>query len=551
MRATPAEAMTVLGSGPGDDGAPLPRPSPAEDGRASDAYWRSLFFFNAYRFVVAVVLLAAFLVFGDRLAFGSTNNALYLYFSAGYVVLSAVWFALIASRQHFHWQLGLEVGADILIIVVLMYASGGIASGLGLLLLSALAAAGLISRGRLTLFYAAMGSIAVLIEQTAEVFEYATPVTQYVQAGLLSIGYFATAWVAHTLAKYLVATEQLAAQREIDLASMEEVSQLVIQDMDDGVLVVDETGVIRQYNARAEEMLGPLRRQRRSRLLKDYSPRLADQLEQWRHNATTQFNPDGAIVRHEKVSARFVPVGASRRRGAVIFLEDLTRLETQARQMKLAALGRLTANIAHEIRNPLSSISHAAELLQEEPSANETVKRLLTIIHDNTQRLDRMINDVLKLNRGDRAHREIFVLGDFLASFVDQFCETEKLPAGVVTLELAASPHVAFDQSHMNQILWNLCRNAARHCRRERGSIRIAVDLIGSGDIVKLDVVDDGPGVPAAVRNQLFEPFFTTVSNGTGLGLYIAREVCAANDATLDFIETPSGAQFTLQCRAA
>ena len=518
---------------------------------ATDTYWRSLFFFNAYRAVVAVVLLAASLIFGDRLAFGSSDNTLYQYFSAGYVLLSALWFVLIASRRHFHWQLGLEVGADIVIIVVLMYASGGISSGLGLLLLSALAAAGLISRGRLTLFYASLGSIAVLIEQTAQVLVHSAPITQYVQAGFLSIGYFATAWMAHTLAKYLVATEQLAAQREIDLASMEEVSQLVIQDMDDGVLVVDENGVIRQYNARVEEMLGPLRRQRRSHLLKDYSPPLAQRLEEWRKNKLADFNPSVTVVQSEKVSARFVPVGLSRNVGAVIFLEDLTRVEAQARQMKLAALGRLTANIAHEIRNPLSAISHATELLQEEPAINDTVKRLLTIIRDNTLRLDRMINDVLKLNRGERAHREVFALDDFLVSFAEQFCQIEKLPAEVMTFELAASPKIAFDQSHLNQILWNLCRNAVRHCRCEKGSIRIAVDLIGGGDIVKLDVVDDGPGVPPSVRNQLFEPFYTTVSSGTGLGLYIAREICAANDATLDYIETPAGAQFTLQCRGA
>lgn len=520
-------------------------------GDATDTYWRSLFFFNSYRAVVAVVLLAASLIFGDRLAFGSTNSALYQYFSAGYVLLSAVWFVLIASRRHFHWQLGLEVGADIVIIVVLMYASGGISSGLGLLLLSALAAAGLISRGRLTLFYASLASIAVLIEQTAQVLMHSAQITQYVQAGFLSIGYFATAWVAYTLAKYLTATEQLAAQREIDLASMEEVNQLVIQDMDDGVLVVDENGVIRQYNARVEEMLGPLRRQRRNRLLKDYAPSLAQRLEEWRRNPVAGFNPASTIVQSEKVSARFVPVGLNRNVGAVIFLEDLTRIEAQARQMKLAALGRLTANIAHEIRNPLSAISHATELLQEEPAINDTVTRLLTIIRDNTLRLDRMINDVLKLNRGERAHREVFALGEFLQTFVEQFCQIEKLPADVMTLELAADPKIAFDQSHLNQIMWNLCRNAVRHCRREKGSIRIAVDVIGGGDIVKLDVVDDGPGVPPAVRNQLFEPFFTTVNSGTGLGLYIAREICAANDATLDYIETPLGAQFALQCRGA
>ena len=226
-------------------------------------------------------------------------------------------------------------------------------------------------------------------------------------------------------------------------------------------------------------------------------------------------------------------------------------MQAQARQMKLAALGRLTANIAHEIRNPLSAISHATELLQEEPALNETVTRLLTIIHENGRRLDRMVNDVLKLNRGDRAHREVFKVGDYLKTFAEQFCQIEKMPQSLIALELAADPEVSFDRSHLNQVMWNLCRNALRHCRRQEASIRIAVDLIGGGNIVKLDVVDDGPGVPPALRNQLFEPFFTTVSSGTGLGFYIAREVCEANDATLDYVETPSGAQFTVLCRGA
>ena len=432
-----------------------------------------------------------------------------------------------------------------------MFASGGISSGLGLLLLSGLAAAGLISRGRLTLFYAALASIAVLLEQTVQVLFFFGSTTQYVQAGLLSIGYFTTAWVAHTLAKYLVATEQLAAQREIDLANMAEVNQLVIQDMQDGVLVVDYNGVIRQYNARVEDMLGSLRHQRRELNLKNYSPALAQRFEEWRKNPVAGFDPISTVVLNNKVSARFVLVGRSRNVGAVIFLEDLSRVQVQARQMKLAALGRLTANIAHEIRNPLSAISHATELLQEEPAAGDTVARLLTIIHDNVKRLDRVVNDVLKLNRGERAHREMFKLGNYLQTFIEQFCQIEKIPQSMFMLELAADPEVSFDHSHLNQVMWNLCRNALRHCRRQDASIRIAVDVIGGGNIVKLDVVDDGPGVPVTLRNELFEPFFTTVGSGTGLGLYLAREVCVANDATLEYIETPAGAQFTVMCQGA
>ncbi len=521
---------------------------PAPPNGPPDSYWRSLYFFNGYRFIVALLLLAVTAVFGNTLSFGSLDFELFVYVSAGYVMFSVLCFLAIAWRWHFHLQLSLQVGADIVFIVVLMFASGGISSGLGLLLLSGLAAAGLISRGRWTLFYAALASIAVLLEHTVQVLFHFGVTTQYVQAGLLSIGYFTTAWVAHTLAKYLVATEQLAAQREIDLASMAEVSQHVIQDMQDGVLVVDEHGVIRQHNARAEEMLGPLRRELN---LKGYAPALAQRFEEWHKNPATGFGPMSTVVLNNKVSARFVPVGRSRKVGAVIFLEDLSRVQAQARQMKLVALGRLTANIAHEIRNPLSAISHATELLQEEPVLNDTVARLLTIIHDNARRLDRMVNDVLKLNRGERAHREVFKLGVYLRTFAEQFCQIEKVAQTIIGLELSADPEVSFDHSHLDQVMWNLCRNALRHCRREDASIRIAVSVISNGNIVKLDVVDDGLGVPPALRNQLFEPFFTTVSSGTGLGLYIARGVCEANDATLDYVETRTGTQFTILCRGA
>src|SRR5262249_47942449 len=161
-----------------------------------------------------------------------------------------------------------------------------------------------------------------------------------------------------------------------------------------------------------------------------------------------------------RVSARFVLVGHSRNVGAVIFLEDLSRVQAQARQMKLASLGRLTANIAHEIRNPLSAISHATELLQEEPVVDDTVGRLLKIIHDNVKRLDRMVNDVLKLNRGERAHRETFRVGDYLGTFIEQFCQNEKVPPSLFALELASNPVLSFDHSHLNQVMWNLCRNA-------------------------------------------------------------------------------------------
>jgi len=514
----------------------------------AEPFWRSLFFFNAYRLVIATLLLAVVAVWGRSLQFGSQNLTLFVLSASAYFLFSLVCFALIKIRWHFNLQLSLQVAADITFIVILTYASGGISSGLGLLLLATLAGAGLISRGRLTLFYAALASIALLLEHTYEVLAFDTSVAQYLQAGLLSGGYFATAWVAHTLAKYTLASERLAAQREIDLENLAQVNQLVIQDMHDGVLVVDAKGAIRQFNTRAERMLGPLRG-RRDVQLRDYAPELALRLKAWRAD-TTGFDAASEMTINRALGARFVPVGGSRIAGAVIFLEDLTRIQAEARQLKLAALGRLTANIAHEIRNPLGAVSHAAELLEEEPAISDTATRLLSIIHDNTRRLDRMVNNVLRLNRGDRAHRESFKVVGYLTSFVEQFCQIEKITPEVFKLSLAADPYVQFDRSHLDQVMWNLCRNALRHCRRQKASIRIIVGTERDGSAVRLDVVDDGPGVPAQARVQLFEPFFTTAQGGTGLGLYIAREVCEANGATLDYVETAKGAQFRVLCSA-
>ena len=511
-------------------------------------FWRSMHLFNGYRLFVAVFLLAIVTIWGNSLQFASRNLTLFAVTAVLYVIFSMLCFALLKLKWRFNLQITVQAAADIGFIVVLMHASGGISSGLGLLLLPTLAAVGLISRGRLALFHAALASIAVLLEHTYSVLRFDENVALFVQAGLMSVGYFATAWLAHALAQYAAASERLAAQREVDLANMAQVNQLVIQDMQDGVLVVDASGVIRQINARAERMLGSLRREHDMQLW-DYAPGLAATYERWRGGSRT-FEANSGPILNNAINARFVPVGRSRQVGSVIFLEDLSRVQAQARQMKLAALGRLAANIAHEVRNPLGAISHAAELLQEEPAITDTTKRLLNIIHDNSRRLDRMVNDVLQLDYGNRAQRESFWVADFVQTFVEQFCQIEKISSKIFAVDLQANRRVLFDRSHLDQVMWNLCRNALRHCRREHASIRIAVVLEGEGRTVKLDVIDDGPGVPLDLRSQLFEPFCTGSPGGSGLGLYIAREVCEANGATLEYVETPTGAQFTVICRA-
>ncbi|HEX9179775.1 MAG TPA: histidine kinase dimerization/phospho-acceptor domain-containing protein, partial [Burkholderiales bacterium] len=341
----------------------------APDG-APDHVWRSLALFNVYRVAMSLVFIVTTALFGGGLVFGSHDLLLFRYTSAVYLAFGVLAFITIrARRPALELQLGIQTGGDIVLLVLLIHASGGILSGVGLLLLASLAAAGLVSRGRLTLFYAALACVAILLEQTYSMLRGSAPVSEYLQAGMLSIGYFATASLAHGLARWARASERLATERGVDLANLSQVNQLVIQDMHDGVLVVDGEGRLRQRNTQAERLLGIEAGAGGELRLARLSAVLAERFEAWRSQTANEFDLLRFPAANRLVRTRFVAIGADRRHGAVIFLEDMSRVQAQAQQLKLASLGRLTANIAHEIRNPLSAITHAAELLQEEPGA--------------------------------------------------------------------------------------------------------------------------------------------------------------------------------------
>ena len=527
----------------------------------AEAHWRSLQFFNIFKLVIALVLLGGVLMSDATVQWGSHDRALFVRTTITYLIFGVLSVPLIFARWHFNVQIALQVFADIVFITILIYASRGVTSGLGLLLLTTLAGAGVISRGRLAIFYAAIASIAVLLEEGYEVLVFQESPAHFLQVGFLCVGFFATALVAQALAKLTrenQAIAERAAQRDIDMANLSEVNRLVIRDMPDGVVVVDGAGVIRQMNTQAEAFLGTL--QGRSGVyLSDHAPAVAAYLARWRAGTVAQGTGQAATI-DEHHGLRFVAVGVRPEAGTVIFLEDLTRAREHAQQMKLASMGRLTANIAHEIRNPLASISHAAQLLQEQPEVGvepqvqeqnrESMQRLASIIYENTQRLNRMVNDVLGLNRGKGAEPKVLSLASQTDRFIAQFAETEGVEAVVFEAPIAPELTVYFDPTHLHQVLWNLCSNALRHCRRVEGSIRIVARVVRGGRAVKLDVMDDGPGVTESVRGTLFEPFVTGSAQGTGLGLYIARDLCAANGATLDYVNTGVGAHFTIVCRA-
>ncbi len=523
-------------------------PSAAPAGHPA-AYWRTMRYFSLYRLIIAGILFGTYFLMRGHEWWESYDQPLYFRAALGYCAFAAV-MAAFAWRgwPRFNRQLTLQTMGDIAFIVLLMYAGGGVKSGLGLLLVVAIAGASLISQGRLALFYAAMASIALLLEQSWQMLSGREDYDDYTHAAMLSLSCFATAWLAHTLAKRTRQSEELASKRGIDLHNLAQVNQLVIRDMLDGVLVVDGELCVRQHNERAEVLLGLEADVWREARLDRIAPQVATLHAEWM--VGTLYGARGGSrlnLAGRELRLRFLPVGEARSSGAVIFIEDWSRVQAQARQLKLAALGRLTANIAHEIRNPLSAIGHASQLLQEGADTDPTARRLLQIIDDNVQRLDHMVQDVLQLSRRDRMRQAALPLGEFLREFRRQFCEVEQIAQDGILLEGTEDEIiVSFDRNHLHQALWNLCRNGWRHGCKQIGSLVLRLQPGGRAAEVELEVADDGPGLSEEARQHLFEPFFTTEASGTGLGLYVARELCEANGAGLNYVESPMGARFRI-----
>ncbi len=515
------------------------------DQRTPESFWISLRYFNLYRIAVAALFLGTTYFYGDSLDLGSHRLDVFRGVSGAYLAFGIAFHVVLRGlRDRFNLQLSVHLVADVLAIVWLMNASGGMRSGLGVMLLIALTGAALVAPRRLSLAYAALAAIALLLEQSYWVLAFDAPTANFLQPGLLAIGCFAGAGVTGWLAQRVAANEALARHRGRELETQMRVNQLVIEDMPDGVLVLDPEGRVVLHNPQARRLLGaePLRGTDLARLLPGFEVRWRAWRGERKGSAEADFELRGRGLR-----LRLIEAGAEEDL-SVLFVEDTTRAREEAQQLKLAALGRLTANIAHEIRNPLSAIGHAAELLAEE-KRGEDRERLCRIIHDNTRRLERLVADVMQLNRRDRAAAERIPLNRWLMAFLEDFVINESVPPERFVIETARDVCVEFDREHLRRVLWNLLRNAVRHAAPGERCVRIT--LRTRDDQVELNVIDNGPGVPRANQGQLFEPFFTTESKGTGLGLYLARELCAANRALLEYVDDVPGAHFRIVCREA
>lgn len=513
-----------------------------------DLSWRVLSTLNAFRALIAVALLTLYVAGAEPRVFGEQYPTVFWLTSSVYLAFAiAAAFAL-----HQRWvgadkQAIVHALADIAAVVVLMHASGGISSGLGGLLIVFVGAGSLVLPRRFPTVVAAIATFAILGEQVFTQFGASTAAANYPAAGILSAVIFAMALLTRPLGRRIQASEALARQRGVDLQNLSELNEYIVQHLRESIIVIDESDTIRLSNASATQLLGVARDIRGKALNTVFGP-LAEYLPDWRSDPQQSSHPEFTVITSGdslRVTAHLAPLAKDgERRGPVlVFLEDASLMNERVQQSKLASLGRLSASIAHEIRNPVGAMSHAAQLLSESAGLTEDDKRLTEIIETHSSRVSHIIDNVLQLSRRDSSRPERLSLRPWIADFAQEFSNTLELQEGeLTTLPMSDDLEVRMDRSHLRQVMWNLCDNAVKYAS-ETGGILVEVyaDRMQAQGRPYIEVRDHGLGVDASTADKMFEPFYTERSGGTGLGLYISRELCELNRATLLYLDRPGG----------
>ena len=512
-----------------------------------DLTWRVLVTLNAFRVLIAVALLALFFAGGDSRIFGDQHPTVFLVAASSYLLIAL--FSAFSLRLRWmpaRLQSVVQAIVDIAAIVTLMHASGGIASGLGGLLVVFIGAGSLVLPIRFPMILAALATFAILGEQALS--QLGAPGSaNYPAAGLLSAIIFAMAFATRPLGKRIQASEALARQRGVDLRNLSELNEYIVQHLRESILVVDADNRIRLSNTSAARLLGSTQQMRGVPLSNALEP-LAAYLAKWRSNPDLSAHEEFTVITSGdslRVTAHLAPLAKDGDRSGpvLVFLEDASLMNERVQQSKLASLGRLSASIAHEIRNPVGAMSHAAQLLAESVGLTEHDKRLTEIIQSQSGRVSHIIDNILQLSRRESSQPERLFLGPWLDDFAQEFTRTLELQEGELTVrEIPDDLEVRMDRSHLRQVLWNLCDNAVKYAS-ETGGIFVELQagrLKGPGRPY-IEVLDHGLGIDTTTADKIFEPFYTDRAGGTGLGLYISRELCELNRATLLFLDRPGG----------
>ncbi|WMS88375.1 two-component system sensor histidine kinase NtrB [Pleionea litopenaei] len=502
---------------------------------------RALQIYTLYRVIVAISLILLFQFRATSIITEQSLPGLFHWSSIAYLLSGFLFYFLNQTlNDRFRILVELQVFVDIILLTLLMHASGGLTTGLGILMAVSVTTACLLVERTSSIVFAAIATAAVLGEAIYLNLAGISNFDSVTQAGLLGATFFATSLFALLTARRLRQSELEAETTSIDLANMEAMNEKIIQFMKTGVIVINQQLRIQFINTAAWQLLD-MPEHVQGQYLKLVSPELDRIVKHWKQSghafSSFRHSPTGS-----KIAIKLTDIDGDKNQ-VIIFAEDTTPMRQQAQNLKLASLGRLTASIAHEIRNPLGAMSHAAQLLIESPELTTPDRKLVDMIQSNSIRINAIIENIMQLSQRKISDAQTFKLKPFIDSLVQELNRNSKETLEIFTDVNPTDLEVNFDVSQLRQVVTNLSENGLRYSKEHTGKAQLSLvaGVNFKSQRVFLDVIDRGEGITNEVAQNIFEPFFTTSSKGTGLGLYVSKELCEANQSQLDYIPVPSG----------
>jgi two-component system sensor histidine kinase PilS (NtrC family) len=506
--------------------------------------------YNVYRIVLPLVLLVTYISSRETSQLGVLAPNLFVQINTAYAICGVIiTFFTPGSRkllQNQHVLTGMLIG-DIFIVTMLIYTSAGVGSGLGLFVIVTIASGSIMIRGRISTFLAAVATLAIIYSELYLALSLEDAPNQFIQTGILGIILFTTSLYIQTLTDRIYKAAELAEKQASDIVDLEKLNNEIIQRMRTGVLVVDSEHRIMTMSSRARTSLSLfLGREIDTQATQSITlpSALEEQLSLWKIHPNRQPQPIVVPNSNKQVQLNFAFLDPNTDSNIIIFLEDNRQIVQRVRQMKLASLGRLTASIAHEVRNPLGAISHASQLLKESENVVEEDQRMIEIILDHCDRINMIVEDVLDASRHDDTSPSKISLNDWLPRFIENYRATHE-PCDDIDYSLEGEVIVNAITGQLEQVLNNLFDNGLRYSKKLTGkaTLQVIAGVDTKDDDIQpfLHIIDDGSGIDEEAEPLLFEPFHTTEATGTGLGLYISKELCEANQSQLVYNRTDKG----------
>jgi two-component system sensor histidine kinase PilS (NtrC family) len=520
----------------------------AEDS-AFQRLWRG---FMTARVTIAFVLLLLFAVvrvLGGPASLSGWLVGLCLTYLAAALAVRAFTQPLPPGRA-FDPQWVSTIGVDLLVFSTLQFLQAASLNYLPLFALPVLTGA-VLGSGALALGTAAAVTLLLLADAWVSVLQQAQDyAARFLQAGLTGIGYFAVALLANQLAARLAREERAARRSQVAARTQAQVNELVIENLGDGVLVVGMDSRVYAINPAARKMLGCTPQEVAIPFALGLRPAwrpLLDLAERTfvMHDAqVAELALAPAAGERQLVHVRTrLTASEDPQSGSlcVVFLEDLREMEARLRTEKLAAMGRMSAAVAHEIRNPLAAIAQANALLDEE-LVESGQRQLSAMVRQNAQRLSHIVEEILDIARVQEqgAAPSWAPLDEATRRICAEWAGHMQAGGRLQVRADAPGARVVFHEEHLRRVLVNLLDNALRYAGTRPDSIRVATGAAGSQ--AWLTVWSDGPPIEQGVQRHLFEPFFSSESRSSGLGLYICRELCERHGATIGYRRAPSQA---------